>query len=170
MAFFASIVNSVVHKLNVDSKVLFNEDNKKTLLPVIAPLMADPQYAECPAWKMGAVGLTTMLWLSTMDSALRHRKCFHAFIRYEDLIETRVPILVALLNACGFESSVDDVQAIETIFASDAHGEDAATAGNRFRKNKSFFQGDDKEGVVQIIACHKVIQHADFQFDETLRV
>lgn len=135
MAFLNSTFNKIVRALRLDSKFLFETAENEMVLRAFAPL-ATKQH---PQWKviydLGGIGLTAMMWLSAMDSALKFREHFDAIIRYEDLLKSKEHLVLGLLSKCSLagNSSALSQTNLDAVFATDAHGENATTSSKRFR-------------------------------------
>ena len=82
MAFFNSTANQFMRKLSLDSLFLFKLSGFSSFFPVVAPLMSDPRFPREVYTRLGAIGLTTMMWISTMDVAMKmQQKVFYFYIR-----------------------------------------------------------------------------------------
>ncbi len=174
MAFFNSGANKLIRALKLDSKFIFSDKNKTTMLPTVAPLANDRNYDFATIFDLGAIGFTAMAWLSAMDAAVRFKSSFDAFLRYEDMIVAKERLIVALLTKIGLakNAAVADVDVMTAIFATDAHGENAATTSSRFStgKGRLFIAPADAARVEALLARHPVLKSGDFVFAETLNV
>eukprot|EP00042_Codosiga_hollandica_P053482 m.700617 g.700617 ORF g.700617 m.700617 type:complete len:188 (+) comp58707_c0_seq4:74-637(+) len=122
--------------------------------------------------RLGAVGLTTMGWLTVMDSANKFRSSIHAFLRYEELVVQKEKLAIALLKHCGLADRVavhDDAKMSE-IFSSDAHGESATTSSKRFvtGSGRLYVSAEDLPMIEALIAKHPVVNTGDYIFPGTL--
>jgi hypothetical protein len=57
--------------MHLDSLFLFKLSHLPSYFPALAPLIGDPRFPAALYTDLGAVGLTTMGWLSAMDAALK---------------------------------------------------------------------------------------------------
>ena len=71
MAFFNSTANNFMRRFSLDSFFIYKVSEFSKLFPVVAPLMGDHRFPQDVYTRLGAIGLTTMMWISTMDVAVK---------------------------------------------------------------------------------------------------
>lgn len=174
MAFFNHGAAKIVRDLKIDTLFFYHLSVLPDMFSILSPLMADTeQYPWSSHKNLGAVGMLTMGWLSTMDTALKlgAKNQFAAIVKYEDLVLGGVGVLKALLSAL-VPGGPTSVPGAEGIFEQDAHGPDARTTSMR-RKLKSkdplYISPKDYVGMKALIARHNTIRTPDFTIPNTMK-
>lgn len=169
--FLTSWVTRAVRWLNLDSYFVYSlsgwERHFNYLMPFIRSDIAPPKEIYTP---LGFPGFTTMIWLSTMDSALRLSKdnVWDAVIRYEDLCKHRLQVVNKLLQACRFEQTIADKA--DNVFDEDAH--DAKSGGIVGRSKDpnavSYIPLDDCAKLLELLNHHAELTSLGFLIPGTL--
>eukprot|EP00048_Salpingoeca_helianthica_P002520 m.57994 g.57994 ORF g.57994 m.57994 type:complete len:435 (+) comp12148_c1_seq1:66-1370(+) len=161
MAFFSAPVNRFTRAVGIDSWFLFKSNAFAPYVPAIAPLVRDPRFSADPALytRLGAVGLTGMMWLAAMDTAarLQAQGVFDAVLRYEELVVQRFALVGKLLQACSLPGApVDDATAAR-VMSEDSHGSAARTASSRRRtsaKGPLFVTPEEEQALQELLRRH----------------
>ena len=173
MAFFDSMFNRIIRYLRLDSKLLASAP-MQDVLATFAPLFKDSRFSADAMYHLGFLGLVSLGWVSSIDSAIKHKKYFSASLRYEDLIVAKETLVIALLQKCSFTVDAAALKEInlDTVFASDAHGESAKTTSKRFKSGagRLYLKIADIPVIESLIASHEVIRNGDYVLDGTLTV
>ena len=167
-AFLSGFVNRQLRWWNLDSWFIYKVSGWEVDFPYLAPLLAsgDSRFPDTLVRKLGFVGFITMIWLSTMDVALRLQRTsfFDAVIRYEDLCTNRVTVADALMNACGYNGAGLSATSANAVFDEDAHGSTGTTRSRRREqgsKGPIYITQHDDPLVRELIACHDVLATTD---------
>jgi hypothetical protein len=147
-------------------------------MPVMAPLMSDSKYSHDIVYRLGACGVTAMIWLSCMDKALRLQRqgFFQAIVRYEDLIVDKMQIVYKVGKLCGLsgtDEAPDTTVRSNALFDEDAHVENSRTASQRRQPNSSgplFVREVDVADINALLAAHEEIATAEFELPGTVHL
>jgi hypothetical protein len=154
LAFFDSWKMRLLRAIGADAWFL-SRKSRRHLIELWVPLVRDPrfEYAEC----RDLIGLVTLLWLSSMDSALRlqDEHFFACALRYEELVQQRLALVKRLLECCGIAAEVQP--AMESIFEKDSQ------MGSRIASKPQYYlRPADERRIRDLIALHERIREPGF--------
>jgi sulfotransferase family protein len=160
LAFFDSWKMRLLRAIGAESWFL-SRKSRRQLIESLVPLVKDPRFQH--ADRHDPIGLITLLWLSSMDSALRlqDERFFACVLRYEELVQQRLALVKRLLERCGIAAEVQPV--IEHIFKKDAQ------MGSRIAsKHQHYLRPADERRIRDLIALHERIREPGFILPGTL--
>ena len=171
MAFFDSAFNRFIRYFRLDSKFLATPP-MQDVMATFAPLVTDSRFSAAAVYDLGFLGLVSLGWVSSIDSAIKCRAYFSASLRYEDLIVAKEALVISLLQKCGFAVDAAALKGmnLDTVFASDAHGEAAKTTSKRFKSGagRLYLKAADVPIIESLIASHETIRTGDYILGGTL--